>query len=167
MNLLNDPSMKDVVVEFCNESTVLFNQLEEILEDFEDNPSNVSKLEEFGQIIDRVMGSAKTIGADDIAKFCELGKIIGYKSSQTKDQALLEVVAAIMLDAVELLKKMIIQIKDGNESTISQISSKAFVTRLKWLKEKFNDIERASCTPDSDKNMSQNSIDDLMSSLGL
>jgi chemotaxis protein histidine kinase CheA len=167
MSLLNDPSMKEVVDEFCEESTQLFNQLEEILEDFEDNPTDSSKLEEFGQIIDRVMGSAKTIGADDIATFCELGKVIGYKSSQTEDSALLEVVAAIMFDAVELLKKMIIQIKDGNESSINQISSKAFVTRLNWLKDKFNDIERASCAPDPTGNMEQSSIDDLMSSLGL
>ncbi|WP_127717429.1 Hpt domain-containing protein [Halobacteriovorax sp. HLS] len=167
MSLLNDPSMKEVVIEFCDESTELFNQLEEILEDFEDNPSDVSKLEEFGQIIDRVMGSAKTIGADDIATFCELGKVIGYKSSQTDDKALLEVVAAIMFDALELLKKMIDHIKNGNDSAIKQVSSKAFVTRLNWLKDKFNDIERASCAADPEGNMSQNSIDDLMSSLGL
>lgn len=167
MSLLNDPSMKEVVDEFCDESTELFDQLEDILEDFEDNPSDAKKLEEFGQIIDRVMGSAKTIGANDIATLCELGKVIGYKSSQTEDQALLEVVASIMFDAVELLKKMITQIRNGSDSELKQVSSKAFVTRLNWLKDKFNDIERASCAADPNENMSQNSIDDLMSSLGL
>jgi len=167
MSLLNDPSMKEVVIEFCDESMALFEQLESILEDFEDDTTNVAKLEEFGQIIDRVMGSAKTIGADDIATFCELGKVIGYKSSQISDNALLEVVTAIMFDAIELLKKMINHIKSGSDSEVKNLSSKAFVTRLNWLKDKFNDIERASCAPDPTGNMSQTSIDDLMSSLGL
>jgi len=52
MSLLNDPSMKEVVDEFCTESSELFNQLEEILEDFEDDPTQTEKLENFGQIID-------------------------------------------------------------------------------------------------------------------
>ncbi|WP_372654848.1 hypothetical protein [Halobacteriovorax sp.] len=167
MSLLNDPSMKEVVDEFCDESLQLFNELEEILEEFEDDPTQTEKLEQFGQIIDRVMGSAKTIGADEIATFCELGKAIGYKSSQVNDRALLEVVCAIMFDSLELLKKMILQIKEGNSSSFEETSSTAFVTRLKWLKEKFNDIERASCAADPDANLSQTSIDDLMSSLGL
>ncbi len=167
MSLLNDPSMKEVVDEFCNESMELFNELEEILEEFEDDPTQTDKLEKFGQIIDRVMGSAKTIGADEIATFCELGKVIGYKSSQVKDTALLEVVCAIMFDSLELLKKMIKQIEEGNSSSFEQVSSVTFVTRLKWLKEKFNDIERSSCAADPEGNLSQTSIDDLMSSLGL
>lgn len=167
MNLLEDPSMKEVVDEFCNESLELFDQLEEALEGFEDDPTDNSKLEEFGQIIDRIMGSAKTIGAMDIATFCELGKVIGYKSSQTKDIALLEVVVAILFDAVDILKKMILKIKDGTESDLKNVSTQAFVTRLNWLKEKFNNIERASCAMDPSANLDQTSIDDLMSSLGL
>lgn len=167
MSLLNDPSMKEVVDEFCEESIQLFNELEEILEEFEDDTTQTEKLEQFGQIIDRVMGSAKTIGADEIATFCELGKAIGYKSSQVSDTALLEVVCAIMFDSLELLKKMIIQIKEGKSSSFEATSSAAFVTRLKWLKDKFNDIERSSCAADPDANLSQTSIDDLMNSLGL
>ncbi len=171
MDLLNDPSMKEIVVDFCDESLGLFAQLEECLENLEDNPSETGELEKFGQIIDRVMGAAKSIGATEVATFCELGKVIGYKSSQIKDPALIEVVTAILFDSVDLLNKMVTGLKDGSSKTTIGLSTNTFVTRLHWLKDKFNDIERASCATDTSKdaanNMSQNSIDDLMSSLGL
>jgi chemotaxis protein histidine kinase CheA len=163
--------MKEIVVDFCNESLELFAQLEECLEKMEDDPSETTELEKFGQIIDRVMGAAKSIGADDIATFCELGKVIGYKSSQIKDTALIEVVTAILFDSVELLNKMVNGLKNGTEESTKSVCTSTFITRLNWLKDKFNDIERASCAMDPGKdaqdNLSQGSIDDLMSSLGL
>jgi molecular chaperone GrpE (heat shock protein) len=55
MDMLNDPEMKEIVDDFCNEALELFDQLEEALEDFEDNPSDTSKLELFGLIIERVI----------------------------------------------------------------------------------------------------------------
>jgi chemotaxis protein histidine kinase CheA len=169
MDILNDPSMKEVVVEFANESLGLFKKLEEHLENLEDNPTSGHNLENFGQIIDRVMGAARSIGATEIATFCELGKLIGYKSSQVKDVPLLNVVVAVLFDAVDLLTKMMEKIKTGDDTQLKGLNTEAFVTRLKWLSEKFKDIERASCTikKDDKKTLSQNSIDDLMASLGL
>ena len=115
------------------------------------------------------MGAAKSVGADEVATFCELGKAIGYKSSQTSDPALLEVVVAILFDAQSLLLKMVDQIKTGNDNGLKNIRTEAFVTRLKWLQDKFKDIERSSVSFDEDKaaQLDQSSIDDLMSSLGL
>ncbi|EQC50305.1 Hpt domain protein [Bacteriovorax sp. BSW11_IV] len=168
MSLINDPSMREIVIDFCDESIELFNQLEEGLEILEEDPTRSEELEKFGQLIDRVMGAAKSIGADEIATFCELGKVIGYKSSQSTDTALLEVVIAILFDSVELLRKMVNQIKTGNEQGLKSLNTQAFGTRLSWLSEKFKDIERASCAVEpQSKNLSQTSIDDLMSSLGL
>jgi len=171
VDLLNDPSMKEIVVDFCDESLELFAQLEECLENLEDDPSAIAELEKFGQIIDRVMGAAKSMGANEIATFCELGKVIGYKSSQIKDVALIEIVTAILFDSVDLLNKMVNGLKSGTEENTKGLSTDAFVTRLHWLKDKFNDIERSSCAMESSKdaanNMEQSSIDDLMSSLGL
>ena len=118
-----------------------------------------------------IMGSAQTIGAEEISRFCELGKVIGYKSSQTKDIPLLNVVVAILFDAVDLLRGMVTSLQSGNSKTLDGLSTKAFATRLKWLSNKFQNIDRASVEQDvnyaGNKKMSQNSIDDLMASLGL
>jgi len=165
MNNLLDPSMKEIVLDFCDEAESLFDQLETILSTLEEDPSNSSGLENFGQVIDRIMGAAKSIGATEIAMFCELGKVIGYKSSQVKDVPLVEVVVAVLFDSIDMLRKMIKSLRDGNDKSMNKLNTKAFATRLHWLSDKFKDIERASVS--IDQNLNQNSIDDLMKSLGL
>lgn len=165
MSMLNDPSMKEIIIDFCDEADTLFNQLQTSLEILEETPTNTKELEKFGQIIDRIMGAAKSIGATEIATFCELGKIIGYKSSQIKDIPLIEVVVAILFDSLDLLRKMIKSLRDGDDHVMKNLNTKAFVTRLNWLSAKFKDIERASVAIGD--NMNQNSIDELMQSLGL
>ena len=170
MNLLDDPSMKEIVDDFCNESFALFEELEDCLEKLEDDPTLSEELEKFGQVIDRIMGAARSVGAEDVAIFCELGKTIGYKSSQIKDAALLEVVIAILFDAVEILKKMISKIQTKEDHGLKTINTDAFATRLRWLADKFKNIERSSVAyneDDGEKVLDQSSIDDLMSSLGL
>lgn len=167
MSMLNDPSMKEIIIDFCNEAESLFDQLDSSLEVLEETPSNTHELEKFGQIIDRIMGAAKSIGASEIATFCELGKVIGYKSSQVNDIPLIEVVVAILFDTVHLLRKMITALKEGNDKSMANLNTKAFVTRLNWLSAKFKDIERSSVAIDKKANLSQASIDELMKSLGL
>ena len=167
MSMLNDPSMKEIILDFCAEAEALFDQLEQSLEQTEEDPSNTKELEKFGQIIDRIMGAAKSIGATEIATFCELGKVIGYKSSQIKDIPLIEVVVAILFDSLHMLRKMILALKEGNDRSMANLNTKAFGTRLNWLSAKFKDIDRASCAIEPKGALSQNSIDDLMQSLGL
>lgn len=165
MSFLNDPSMKEIIIDFCDEAEKLFDQLEQSLELTEENPAVTKELEKFGQVIDRIMGAAKSIGAAEIATFCELGKVIGYKSSQIKDIPLIEVVVAILFDSLHMLRKMVTALREGNDRSMGKLNTKAFVTRLNWLSAKFKDIDRASCAIDG--NLTQNSIDDLMQSLGL
>lgn len=170
MGLIDDPSMKEIVIDFCNESIELLDELEVCLEELEEEPTKVENLEKFGQVIDRIMGAAKSVGADEVATFCELGKIIGYKSSQTSDPALLEVVVAILFDAQNILVKMVDQIKTGNDNGLKNLNTQAFVTRLNWLQDKFKNIERSSVSYKEQEEptiLDQGSIDDLMSSLGL
>lgn len=165
MNMFDDPSMKEIILDFCDESDKLFDQLEGHLSELEVDPKNSRELEKFGQVIDRIMGAAKSIGADEIAKFCELGKLIGYKSSQISDIPLIEVVVAVLFDAVHMLRKMNQSLRDGNNNCMNKLNTKAFGTRLQWLSEKFKDIERSSVAIGG--NLKQDSIDDLMKSLGL
>ena len=164
MSIINDPSMKEIVIDFCTEAEQLFDQLEKSLESLEENPENTKELEKFGQVIDRIMGAAKSIGASEIALFCELGKVIGYKSSQVKEIPLIEVVVAILFDSLHMLRKMVTALNEGNDKSMTNLNTKAFATRLTWLSEKFKDIDRASCAVD---NLTQTSIDDIMQSLGL
>lgn len=168
MSFLDDPDMRELVDEFCKESLDLLDQLEEVLEELEDS-FNSSSLEHFGQLIDRIMGAAKSIGADDIGKYCELGKIIGYKSSQSKDLKLLQVVLAVLFDTTDLVKKMILKIQNNDATYMENLNTEAFGTRLKWLSEKFKHIERASCAVDERDNqdLDQTDIDSLLSDLGL
>ncbi len=168
MNILNDPSMKEIVEDFCTEADSLFDTLENCLTIIEEDPTNTKELEKFGQVIDRIMGAAKSIGATEIATFCELGKVIGYKSSQIKEIPMIEVVVAILFDSLHMLRKMNQSLREGNDKCMEKLNTKAFVTRLNWLSEKFKDIERASCAIEKrPNNLSQNSIDELMKSLGL
>ncbi len=168
MSMLSDPSMKEIILDFCAETEELFDQLEHSLVLVEEDPANISELEKFGQIIDRIMGAAKSIGAIEIATFCELGKIIGYKSSQIKDAPMIEIVVAILFDSLHMLRKMITALKEGNGRSMENLNTKAFATRLNWLSAKFKDIDRASCAiAPSEGQLNQISIDELMQSLGL
>lgn len=165
---LKDPSMKEIVDEFCQESNNLISELQGLLELLEDDATQVQLLEKFGQVIDRIMGAAKTLGAEQIATFCDLGKTIGYKSSQINDQPLLEVVVAILCDATDLLEKMVVNLSAGQGETLKNLNTQAFATRLKWLSEKFKNIERGSVAFDHDSTkVDQSEIDDLLESLGL
>lgn len=159
---LKDPSIKEIVDAFCEECRELIPQLEEILESVEDDPTQVAHLETFGQIIDRMMGAAKSLGAPKIATFCELGKTIGYKASQVKERALIEVVVAILFDSLDLLEKMLASLENGLGEGLAGINTDAFVTRLNWLAEKFSHVTRSSVAIGDEK-----SIQEYINQLGL
>lgn len=167
MSMLNDPEMKEVVLSFCEESLDIFSELEELLEEFEDDISKIANLEKFGQLIDRVMGAAKSLEANKVGKYCELGKIISYKASQTMDVKLLQIVTAVLFDTVEILESIINNIKTKQIET-SSVNLDAFSTRLKWLADKFQNIDRASVAIGEEAPISdQKSIDELLKDLGL
>ena len=70
MSMLQDPDMAEIIEDFCSESAAIYEQLEELLDNYED--SNDPKiLEEFGQVIDRVMGAAKSVDAEQTGMYCE------------------------------------------------------------------------------------------------
>jgi chemotaxis protein histidine kinase CheA len=165
MDIINDPSMKEIVNEFCSESNDLLNQMEKLLNDFEENLELTAKLETFGQIIDRMMGAAKSLSLSTIATLCELGKTIGYKASQIKDKNLLNVVCGILFDNVEILKKMIHGIYTQDKDIMKNINLETFVGRLRWLSDKFKNIQRSSVAIDK-SSMDQQSIDALLKNLG-
>jgi len=146
---LNDPDMKEIVIDFCDESDELLETMRDILENFEDDPSQVDLLEEFGQIVDRIMGAAKTLGADDIGHLCQMGKIIGYKSAQAKNVNIQEVTGGVLLDLCDFLEVMLANVRDSETSL--DFNYDAFTKRLSWLADKLKHIDRSSCSFDEEQ----------------
>lgn len=164
--MLKDPDMKEIVDDFCKESEAIYTELEEILENYEDEPAP-GHLEEFGQKIDRVMGAAKSIEAHQTGLYCELGKTISYKASQSNDKALLDIVVAVLFDTVEILQSVNSNIKKSGDEVASGCDVNTFATRLRWLADKFKNIDRSSVAIDTGSENSQESIDKLLEGLGL
>lgn len=162
----NDPAMNEIVVTFCSETENLLLALQNLLNLLEKDMSQIVLLENFGQIIDRIMGAAKSISATEIATICELGKEIGYKSSQTNDPQLIEIVVAVFFDTIELLSKLNADLKNNTFSKSNFEKTQTFITRLKWLSEKFKHVKRSSCDFDSNK-LNQETTDQLLKKLGV
>ena len=146
---LNDPDMKEIVLEFCDESDELLETLRDLLDDFEDDSSKPELLEEFGQTVDRVMGAAQTLGAEEIGNLCQMGKIIGYKASQSPQKALQEVTAGVLFDLCDFLEVLLVNIREEKDET--DLNYITFQNRLQWLADKFKDIDRASCSIETEQ----------------
>lgn len=132
---------KELIRGFCEETDSLINELIQITQVFEDTKDS-TLLEEFGQVIDRIMGAAYTLELDEIGRFCELGKKIGYKASQSKNPKLMELAGPILADAAEILNAMIKDLLNEKSENPHRQQLEAFKSRLKWFLEKFQDIQR-------------------------
>lgn len=142
---INDPDMKEIVIEFCDESDQLLEELRNILDEFEDDPE-AALLEKYGQTVDRIMGAAKTLGLNELGDLCQMGKIIGYKGSQAKEEALREVTSGVLFDLCDLLEVLLANVREGQEE--HDFNVEAFKGRLQWLAAKLKHIERGSCAFD-------------------
>ncbi|MBL6989257.1 MAG: hypothetical protein ISR65_05745 [Bacteriovoracaceae bacterium] len=169
MNLLDDPSMKEIVLDFCREKAAALKQMAEVLEQLEKDPINAKEWAQFAQLIDGIRGSAKSIGALELVQLCELTKAIGQKSSQISDAPLLNVVVAILFDTVDLLNNMISNLQEGHSHILADTDTDAYANRLKWLSSKFKDIEQSSVAAKTGKkvSISKNSFDNLIANLNL
>lgn len=132
---------KELIKGFCEETDTLLKDLIRITEIFEDT-QKPELLEEFGQVIDRIMGAAYTLELEEIGRFCELGKKIGYKASQTTDSKLLKLAGPILADTTEILSTMIKDLNRKEQESNARVQLEAFKSRLKWFLEKFQDINR-------------------------
>lgn len=159
---LLDVETKEIVDEFSKESEELLDKLQEIVDKFEKDSHNYSLLDEYGQIIDRMMGSSQTIGLKDFSTYCQMGKIIGYKASQSRNPVLLEIVSAVLADTVLLLRDLNTENKNGTTKIFKEDPKhKNFISRMTWLANKFRHLERASVSivPEGE------SLEDLLAKL--
>ncbi|QLY23926.1 hypothetical protein HW988_10570 [Bdellovibrio sp. KM01] len=173
---------KEIVKDFVNESKTLIEDMIDLLEGIEGDFSQVQKLAEYGNGVDRIMGGAKSLALSAstdhavhlISDYTALCKAVGYKASQIKDnEQLFDVCVATLLDGSETLSTLL----DRIEEPLSQLKAsipQAFIDRLRWVSGKFSDdVSMSVGTGKSAEDevgkqkLKQNEIDDLLKKLGL
>lgn len=171
--------MDEILLEFKEESKSLVEELLDILDSAEEGFDHKQELEQYGQIVDRIMGGAKSVAMasdspmpEQIGTYAELCKIVGYKGSQiSEDGPFYTVVIAFLLDATEMLEVMIDVTGTKKEKNIKEILSTTFLDRLKWISERFEEGLRASVATKADdddkKENEQADIDAILKQLGL
>ncbi len=169
----------ELLNDFFKESNTLVEELVELLETMESDYSQFEKLSEFGNKIDRIMGTARSLammaepehGLNLIADYTSLCKIVAYKSVENKiNESLYDVTVALLLDATEALHILIPQI-ELPVSRLKNLISPQFIDRVKWVSEQL--AKRQTFLPATKPGattgaptLGQNEIDDLMKKMG-
>lgn len=169
--------MDEIVVEFKDESKKLVDEMLEILEEVDGQFNHRFLLENYGQMVDRIMGGAKNLAlaienSDNIAKigkYAELCKLVGYKCSQVENEQLFTVAVALLLDATEMLQDMVKNLGTSHEVDITSLLNNTFLDRLSWVATKFDESLRGSVAVNKGdvQKKSQEQIDTLLKQLGI
>lgn len=167
----------ELLADFKSESIQIITELSKLLESLEEDHSEFphSKVEEFAQMIDRIMGASNTLAGMStepsafvlIGKLSGLGKAIGYKAAQIGHEPLLPVFVSFLTDAVEIIEELVNSIEDKEKT--DAISSQYVPTlqkRLIWLGTKINDFAKNSPNQSAGSE-GQISVDALLKSFGI
>jgi hypothetical protein len=172
---------KELVEEFQRESKDLISQMTEILEACESDFKQVKSLENYGQLVDRIMGAAKSLQVletkapdepptllENIGNYAEICKAVSYKASQiSSNEQFYNICVALLLDGTEVLETMVLGVSGGGLK-LKDLFSLTFLDRLKWVSTQFAADVRATLSLDKQKTkMKQDDIDDLLKKLGL
>lgn len=167
---------KEIVEDFISESKILIEEMVDLLEGMEGDYSQVSKLAEYGNNVDRIMGGAKSLALlvpaghalHMISDYTALCKAVGYKASQIRDnRQFYDICVALLLDATETLDALVDNIHEDSQ-VLRQIIPQAFIERLRWVSTKFSDEYSMSVDAGaSEKKMAQTEIDALLKKMGL
>lgn len=136
---------KEIIKDFVDESKALVEQLVVLLEDIEGDFSKIRQLAEYGNVVDRIMGGAKSLALmatpdhalHMISDYAAVCKAVGYKASQIENnEQFYDICVGLLLDATENLGKLL----DHIEETTAQLKQKipqTFIERLKWASDQF------------------------------
>ena len=171
---------KEILRDFQQESKGLILTMVEILEDCEDNFLRVKRLEEYGQVVDRIMGGAKSLALLEkdkdnliykIGDYAAVCKAVGYKASQIQgNEDFYKICVALLLDATEVLEQMINSLDKKVFEDIRGFISQTLLDRVKWVSAKFGGEYRASVAVNkaaAPQKLNQSEIDNLLAKLGL
>lgn len=167
---------KEIVEDFVTESKSLIEELIDLLESIEGDFSQVQKLADYGNNVDRIMGGAKSLALmappdhalHMISDYAALCKAVGYKASQiTDNEQFFDVCVALLLDATETLSVLLNSIhKEG--AVLRETIPQAFIDRLRWVSHQFSEAYSMSVgTGSAPQKMKQSEIDELLQKLGL
>lgn len=166
----------EIVKDFVDESKVLIRELVELLEEIEGDYTQVSKLSDYGNKIDRIMGGAKSIAimlppehaVHMIGDYAALCKAVGYKASHVQNnKQLFDIIVALLLDATETLDGMMGRLNTSQNDLKKSISN-TFLERVRWASEQLSDDLSSSVdTGTTTGKMGQDEIDEMLRKLGL
>ncbi|MBO9668252.1 MAG: hypothetical protein J7501_15735, partial [Bdellovibrio sp.] len=137
---------KEIVEDFVAESKTLIEDLIDLLEGMEGDFSQVKKLADYGNNVDRIMGGAKNLAlmapsehaVHMIGDYSALCKAVGYKASQiTDNEKFFDICVALLLDATETLETLLARIHEPM-SELKKAIPQTFIERLRWVSEKFS-----------------------------
>lgn len=166
---------KEIVEDFVNESKTLIESMIDLLEGIEGDFSQVQKLADYGNSVDRIMGGAKNLSLmapkdhalHMISDYAALCKAVGYKASQIKNnEQFYDVCVALLLDASETLDSLLERIHE-DENVLKETIPQAFIERLRWVSHQFNESYSMSVGAGTPQKLKQSEIDDLLKKLGL
>lgn len=167
--------MNEVVTEFKSESQEILSEILDLLEELEESPAQVKRLDSYGQKVDRIMGGAMSLATmgEEVALLTQIGacaglcKSVGYRGSQIKDnEAFAAAVIGLLLDMTETLQTMVEKV--GTEQSFD-LGAPVFLTildRLKWVSEQFDKGMRQSLDISAKKDYGSE-IQDLLQRLGV
>lgn len=165
---------QELLADFLRESFKIVDECETLLEDIESDSSQASRLAEFSNKIDRIMGAAKSLAmlteADhplhiigDVTALC---KALGERGSHGGADPLFTTTVAFLLDAVEITRSLLEAAGEPDASSAGAAELKnALVGRVSWIAEIYRGLPKGMLDEKSDK-LGQNEIDALMKKLG-
>lgn len=166
----------EILKDFLVESKKLVQEAHDLLESVEGDMTQVQRLQDYGNAIDRIMGGAKSIAIlappdhslHLISDYSALCKAVGYKTSQIiENENFYNTCVALLLDATETLQGLLDN-TDKSSTDLKKMFESTFIDRVRWVSEKFSSDFNASVDAkgSAGKKLAQSEIDDLMKKLG-
>ncbi|MEK7691931.1 MAG: hypothetical protein AAB425_13030 [Bdellovibrionota bacterium] len=150
-------------------------ELTEVVEKLEEADEEAfpgALLETFAQKIDRIMGTANTLGQMEpnhegfksMGRLCALCKALGYKAAALQKPALIPIFAAFWMDTIEVIEEIIAAIEDEEKCKgITQSFTATVQKRLEWLASKVTQLDQGTASG----GQNQIKVDALLKSLGI
>ncbi len=105
----------EIAKAFCDEIIEIRNQLKPYIDQMRTDYSQAKPFEQFGLTIDRIYGTAATIGFKEVADYARALKWVSYKCSQSSNMYAKGQVKDMCMVAVALLEKFVTIIQKPNE----------------------------------------------------
>ena len=109
---------QEMKTDFINEINQLKTPLRECIDGLSKNLNQANLYEKFGQTIDRIYGTATTLGFVDFGNYCKALKDMTYMCSNTENPIGQKKVYAVMVNCLENLDVFIRGLNNPNEMKV-------------------------------------------------